>query len=71
MWLARASAPFATGWARLTGRRARLTAESLHALRNHQRVSHDKATRELGYQPRPLEDTVASTFAWFKEAQIV
>jgi hypothetical protein len=25
----------------------------------------------LGYQPRPLEDTVASTFAWFKEAQIV
>jgi|SRR5579859_358403 len=71
MWLARASAPFATGWARLTGQRARLTAESLHALRNHQQVSHDKAARELGYTPRPLEDTVAATFAWFKEAKVV
>jgi dihydroflavonol-4-reductase len=71
MWLARASAPFATGWARLTGRPARLTAESLHALRNHQQVSHEKAGRELGYRPRPLEDTVAATFDWFKEAHVV
>jgi dihydroflavonol-4-reductase len=71
MWLARASAPFATGWARLTKKPPRLTAESLHALRNHQLVSHDKAARELGYQPRPLEDTVTATFAWFKEANVV
>jgi dihydroflavonol-4-reductase len=71
MWLARASAPIATGWARLTGRRPRLTAESLHALRNHQKVSHDKAARELGYRSRPLKETVASTFDWFKEANVV
>jgi dihydroflavonol-4-reductase len=71
MWLARASAPFATGWARLTGKRARLTAESLHALRNHQQVSHEKASRELGYQPRSLEETVTATFDWFKEAHVV
>ena len=70
MWLARGVAPFATRWARLTKTRPRFTAESLHALRNHQLVSHDKATRELGYQPRPLKETIAATFDWFKEARV-
>ncbi len=71
MWLARGVAPFATGWARLMGRPPRFTAESLHALRNHQMVSHDKAARELGYLVRPLKDTVAATFDWFKKANVV
>ena len=71
MWLARASAPFATGFARLLGKPPRLTAESLHALRNHQMVSHDKASRELGYSARPLKETVSATFDWFKQANVV
>jgi nucleoside-diphosphate-sugar epimerase len=28
-------------------------------------VSHDKATRELGYNPRPLRDTIDATYEWF------
>jgi hypothetical protein len=34
----------------------------------HRHISHAKATRELGYQPRPFEQTVRDTLAWFAEA---
>jgi dihydroflavonol-4-reductase len=68
MWLARVGAPFATAVARIAKRQALFTSHSLHALRNHQRVSHDKATRELGYAPRPLRDTVVAAYDWFREA---
>lgn len=68
MWLARAAAPFATLYARAAGRRPLFTSASLHALRNHQLVSHEKATRELGYQPRPLRETLEAAYAWFQGA---
>jgi dihydroflavonol-4-reductase len=66
MWLARVGAPFASVYARALGKPARFTPESLHALRNHQRVSHQKASAKLGYTPRPLTETLADTFAWFR-----
>ncbi len=67
MWLARASAPFSVGWSRISGTRPKFTAESLKALRHWRHVRHDKATRELGYEPRPLRDTVADTYDWFRQ----
>jgi nucleoside-diphosphate-sugar epimerase len=66
MWLARVGAPFATVAARITGKQPLYTRHSLHALRNHQLVSHDKATRELGYTPRPLVETIAAAYDWFR-----
>jgi dihydroflavonol-4-reductase len=66
MWLARAGAPFAAAYSRAFGKEPLFTPESLHALRHHQQVSHAKATRELGYTSRPLEDTLRDTFAWFR-----
>lgn len=68
MWLARASAPLATAFARIAGRRPLFTSASLHALRNHRHISHDKATRELGYQPRSLRTSVEDIYAWFRDA---
>jgi dihydroflavonol-4-reductase len=68
MWLARGAAPLATAFARVSGTMPLFTRESLHALRNHLNVSHDRAARELGYDPRPLEHTIRDSFAWFKEA---
>ena len=66
MWLARAAAPFAAGWARLRKKRALFTPTSLVALRNHQRVSSERARRELGHTARPLDATLRDTFAWFE-----
>ena len=68
MWLARVGAPFATAWARLAGNEPLFTRHSLHALRNHQLVSHDKASRELGYTPRPLVDTITAAYDSFRNS---
>ncbi len=71
MWLARAGAPLALGWSRLAGTRPLFTPAALHALRNHRWVSSEKAARELGWAPRPLEETVADTFEWFRGAGLL
>ncbi|MBK7975934.1 MAG: hypothetical protein IPK07_22575 [Deltaproteobacteria bacterium] len=52
----------------MTGTRPLYTSEALHALGGNPNVSHAKAARELGYQPRPLRTTVADTYAWFESA---
>ena len=71
MWLARVGAPFATAVARIAGKEPLYTSHSLHALRNHQLVSHEKATRELGYAPRPLVETLTAAYDWFRSAGVI
>lgn len=67
MWLARTAAPLATIYNRLLKRRQYFTSVSLRALRETRPVSHEKATRELGYQPRPFRETLTDTLQWFAE----
>jgi dihydroflavonol-4-reductase len=67
-WLAFVGAPFMAGFAQLTGKRPLYTSASVRALRTGQDVSHDRAARELGYQPRPLRQTIVDTFEWFRES---
>lgn len=69
--LARAVAPAALVLGKLTRREPLFTPESLRALRSNRKVVHDKATRELGHAPRPLENTVRDAYAWFAEAGII
>jgi dihydroflavonol-4-reductase len=71
MWLARVGAPFVTTWARMAGRVPLFTSASLHSLRIHQQVSHDKAAREFGYRPRPLKETLEAVYQWFREARVL
>lgn len=68
MVLARIGAPFVTGYARLRKRRPLFTSESLSVLSGNTRMSHEKAARELGFDPRPLRETIEDTFAWFDQA---
>ncbi len=68
LWLARLGAPFAVAWASATHTRPLFTQESLHAIAGNPNVSHDKASRELGYLPRPLAASVADTYGWFRQA---
>jgi dihydroflavonol-4-reductase len=71
MWLARIGLPFITAAARLNGKRPLCTRASLTALRGNPRISHQAATRDLGYQPRPFEETLSDTLKWFEEAGYV
>jgi dihydroflavonol-4-reductase len=67
MWLARVGAPFVEIFSKVTGQRPLYTGEALEALRGNREVRYDKARRELGYSPRPIRDTIESTYAWFRE----
>jgi len=41
------------------------TPDSLHTLQYSPSVCHYKASKELGYQPRPFIETIRDTYAWF------
>jgi len=68
MWVATALAPFGDLWSFLTRQEARLNSDSLVALKANRRVSHAKASSELGYDPRPLRETVFDSYRWFDAA---
>ncbi|HCZ05733.1 MAG: hypothetical protein PWP37_1646 [Thermotogota bacterium] len=42
------------------------TPYAIHTLTRNYAFSHEKAKRELGYNPRPLEETVKDTIEWFR-----
>jgi dihydroflavonol-4-reductase len=44
-----------------------ITPDSMHALRYSPSVCHYKASKELGYLPRPFFHTIRDTYAWFEE----
>ncbi len=66
LWLAAAGAPFITCYDRIRRRRPLYTSFSIKTLKTSPCVSHEKATRELGYQPRSLEQSIADTLEWFR-----
>lgn len=43
----------------------KFTPAAIRAVRMHRYISHQKASDELGYQPRPLEQTLRDTLDWF------
>lgn len=65
MWLARVGAPFVELGGKIIRREPLYTRESLEALRANRAIRSDRARAELGYQPRPLEETIRDTIAWF------
>lgn len=68
MWLAQVGVPFILAYAKLTRQCPMYTHEALHALRAGPQVSYERAARELGYRPRPIEETIEHTYRWFREA---
>jgi dihydroflavonol-4-reductase len=71
MWLARIGAPFATAVSHLNGSRPLFTPAALKPLCGSRRISHEHATREFGYHPRPLKETIADTLQWFDGAGLL
>jgi dihydroflavonol-4-reductase len=67
LWLARLGAPVVTAFSSLKGKWPLYTSVSMRALRSNRTISHERATRELGYQPRPFRETLIDTLNWFEE----
>ena len=65
--LAYLAAPLMARWAHLNGAEPIFTRVSLDALRSNRRISHARASRELGYRPRPFEETLADALKWFAD----
>lgn len=67
MWMAHLAVPFAKCTARRRHKKPLFTHYALHVVLENGRCSHDKATRELGYSPRDLFDTLEDTVEWLRE----
>ena len=60
-------APIIEIYYRLTKQRLLFTSMSMDTLGGYRNISHDKATHDLQYRPRPFWQTIADTLAWFKQ----
>jgi dihydroflavonol-4-reductase len=49
----------------------RFTYYTIDTLRSNSYISHEKASRELGYNPRPVRESINDTFQWMKENKIL
>jgi dihydroflavonol-4-reductase len=54
-------------YAELTGVKPFFTHYSLEAVCSNSQISHAKASRELGYHPRPARQAVADAVRWFQD----
>jgi dihydroflavonol-4-reductase len=63
--LATLAAPLMAGLASFNNSQPIYTRLTLDALKSNRQISHAKASRDLGYQPRPLAETLRDTLDWF------
>ena len=65
-WLARAGLPLTAIYYKFKRQQPLFCSYSLHTLGGNSNYSHAKAARDLGYRPRPFEETIRDTIAWLK-----
>jgi dihydroflavonol-4-reductase len=63
--LAKFAAHFTPTYYRLANSTPRFTPYSLEVLKSNSHISHEKATRELGYRPRNLYESITDAVEWF------
>lgn len=67
-WLARLGLPFIQVWSAITKQQPLYTKESLDiVIAGNKNILNGKARKELGFNPRPLADSIKDSFIWFKE----
>jgi dihydroflavonol-4-reductase len=71
MWLAYFSIPFLFVYFTVCRKRPLYTAYALYTLKSNSNFSHEKASRELGYAPRDLRESLADTVTFLKEHNLV
>jgi dihydroflavonol-4-reductase len=66
MWTAKLGVPFIALAAKLTGKRPLYTSYALYTLESNGNFSHEKATRELGYRPMELKESLKGAIEFLK-----
>lgn len=72
VFIARAGLPFIKLLAAVKGNAPLYTNESIAALTlSNKKISSEKAKKDLNYQSRPFEQTIADSFQWFKQNKFI
>jgi dihydroflavonol-4-reductase len=58
-----------TAWANVTGSEPRVPLDAVRMARKKMFVSHDKARRELGFEPSPVDGALARAIEWFSQSR--
>jgi dihydroflavonol-4-reductase len=64
--VAYAAGVITTGWARITGQPPRAPLDAVRMAKKKMWVSHEKALRELGYSPAPVDGALGRAVEWFR-----
>ena len=57
---------FSTGWAQVSGRPPRVPLDGVRMAKKKMWVTHEKARRELGFEPGPADTALARAVEWFR-----
>lgn len=60
---------FSTAWAGVTGKPPRVPMDAVRMAAKKMWVTHQKATRELGFHPGPADIALAKAVEWFRSAK--
>jgi len=72
LFLAKIGLPFIKLYSYIANEHPLYTSESLDILKNsNKNISNSKAKDELGYNTRPLEETLRDAFKWYKENGVI
>ncbi len=71
MWLCTFPAHVVLAFSKLLDYSPKFTPYSLKTVRSHRNISHEKATREFGYTPRPIEETIRDSIDWFRSRGVL
>jgi dihydroflavonol-4-reductase len=67
MWVVKLLLPFINLYSKISRTEPLYTDESLKALEEgNKHIVYKKAAEQLGHHPRPLKETIADSYEWFK-----
>ncbi|MBC8390485.1 MAG: SDR family oxidoreductase [Actinobacteria bacterium] len=71
IWMAKIAGVFTPIYYKLTNTTPRFTGYSISTLQSNSYISHEKASKELGYSPRTVRQSIKDTIKWFRENKII
>lgn len=71
IWLVKAAGAIAPMYYKLANKTPRFTIYSINTLQSNAYISHKKASLELGYNPRPIKESIKDTYRWLEENRYI